>query len=73
MYISTYSVINILYNICASIDYYSESCKNRTPLGLGVIVFNATFINISVTSWQTVLLEEETRVPAENNCPATSY
>jgi hypothetical protein len=30
------------------------------------IVFNATFSNISVISWQSVLLVEETRVPGEN-------
>jgi hypothetical protein len=32
-----------------------------------VIVFNATFNNISVISWQSVLLVEETRVPGENH------
>jgi hypothetical protein len=29
------------------------------------MVFNATFNNISVISWQSVLLVEETRVPGE--------
>jgi hypothetical protein len=29
------------------------------------MVFNATFNNISVVSWQSVLLVEETRVPGE--------
>jgi len=32
-----------------------------------LIVFNATFNNISVISWQSVLLVEETGVPAENH------
>ena len=32
-----------------------------------VMVFNATFINISVKSWQSVLLVEETGVPGENH------
>jgi hypothetical protein len=32
-----------------------------------VIVFNATFNNISVISWRSVLLVEETGVPGENN------
>ena len=32
-----------------------------------VMVFNATFNNISFISWQSVLLEEETRVPSENH------
>jgi len=30
------------------------------------MVFKATFNNISVISWQSVLLVEETRVPGEN-------
>ena len=34
---------------------------------------NATFNNISVISWQSVLLVEETRVPEENHRPATSH
>jgi hypothetical protein len=31
------------------------------------MVFNATFNNIAVISWQSVLLVEKTRVPGENN------
>ena len=31
------------------------------------MVFNATFNNISVISWQSVLLVEETWIPAENH------
>jgi hypothetical protein len=31
------------------------------------MVFNATFNNISVISWQSVLLVEETRVPGESH------
>jgi hypothetical protein len=37
-----------------------------------VIVFNATFNNISVISWRSVLLVEETGVPGENNLSAAS-
>jgi hypothetical protein len=32
-----------------------------------VMIFNATFNNISVISWQSVLLVEETGVPGENH------
>jgi hypothetical protein len=32
-----------------------------------LMVFNATFNNISVISWRSVLLVEETRVPGEKN------
>jgi hypothetical protein len=34
-----------------------------------IMVFNATFNNISVISWQSFLLVEETGVSGENNCP----
>jgi hypothetical protein len=37
------------------------------------MVFNATFNNISVMLWQSVLLVEETGVPVENHQPATSH
>jgi len=37
------------------------------------MVFNATFNNISVISWWSVLLVEETRVPRENKRHAASH
>ena len=37
------------------------------------IVFNATFTNISVISWRSVLLVDETGVPRENHRPVPSY
>ena len=37
------------------------------------MVFNAIFNTISVISWWSVLLVEETEVPAENHWPATSH
>ena len=40
--------------------------------GLVVMVFNATFNNISVILWLTVLLVEETEVQGENHWPAAS-
>jgi hypothetical protein len=36
-------------------------------MGVRVMVFNATFNNISAVSWQSVLLVEETGVPGENH------
>jgi len=36
------------------------------------MVFNATFNNISVISWRSVLLVEETGVPRENHQPVAS-
>jgi hypothetical protein len=37
------------------------------------MVFNATFNNISVISWQSVILVEETGVPGENHRPVVSH
>jgi hypothetical protein len=41
------------------------------PIGLAVmvVVFNATFNNISAISWWSVLLVEETEVPGEYHQP----
>jgi hypothetical protein len=38
-----------------------------------LMVFNATFNSISVISWQSVLLVEETGGPAEKHQPAASH
>ena len=38
-----------------------------------VMVFNDTFNNISVISWRSVLLMEETGVPGENHRPVASH
>ena len=38
-----------------------------------LMVFNATFNNISVISWQSVLLVEETGRPGENHWPVASH
>jgi hypothetical protein len=40
-------------------------CKASLLVG-GFMVFNATFNNISVISWHSVLLVEENGVPREN-------
>ena len=37
------------------------------------MVFNATFKNISVISWMSVLLVEETGVPGDNHRPIASH
>ena len=36
-------------------------------------MFDTTFNNISVISWRSVLLMEETRVPGENHQPVASH
>jgi hypothetical protein len=37
------------------------------------MIFNATFNNISIISWQSVLLVEETGIPGEKHPPAASH
>ena len=41
-------------------------------MGYGMVL-DATFNNISVISWRSVLLVEETGVPGENHRPAASH
>ena len=40
---------------------------------VSIIVFNATFNNISAVYWRSVLLVEETRIPRENHRPVASH
>jgi hypothetical protein len=42
-------------------------------LGFRFMVFNATFNNISVILWRSVLLVEETGVSGENHPPVASH
>ena len=44
----------------------------KTNTIIVVMVFNTTFNNISVISWRSVLLVEETGVPGENYTSAAS-
>jgi len=52
---------------------YDIGNLNPGLVRVGVMVFIATFNNISVISWQSVLLVEESGVPWENHQPATSH
>ena len=54
-----------------------QTTINDTTVCLGLfvclMVFNATFNNISVISWWSVLLVEETEGPGENYRPTTGH
>jgi hypothetical protein len=66
---------------------YNWSCSNTihaSPVSQSIwkpsfqvwvrlMAFNSTFNNISVVSWRSVYLVEETRVPGENHWPVTSH
>ena len=43
------------------------------PFNVCLMVFNATFNNISAISWRSVLLVEETGGPGENHRPVASH
>ena len=47
--------------------------KNRNILMAVLLVFNDTFNNVSVISWQSVLLMEETGVSGENHRSVASH
>jgi hypothetical protein len=65
--------ITQLYNMDISLVLFNISSKFLKWVMVGVMVFNATFNNISVISWWSVLLVEETEVPGENNRPDASH
>ena len=52
-------LLNMLVDICDMVDWF--------------MVFNATFNNISVISWRSVLLVEGTGVPGKNHHPVASH
>ena len=46
-----------------NVRYFDVLFCDLSIEGIGVMVFNATFDNISVISWRLILLGEETGVP----------
>ena len=45
----------------------------KIPLKVCLMVFNATLNNISIISWRSVLLVDETGVLGENHRPVASH
>jgi hypothetical protein len=60
-HINIHTIITLLHLMLNTVQPEEPHC-----LRVRVMVFNAAFNNISVISWQSVLLVEETRVPEEN-------
>jgi hypothetical protein len=54
----------VLFPLIFSAEYVCVVC---------LMVFNATFNNISAISWRSVLLVKETGVPGENHRPVASH
>ena len=75
-----------LYSTCRRIIYIDWLTSSRfsmswqpdivfleKPLRVRVMLFNATSNNVSIISWQSVLLVEETEVPGENHQPVANH
>ena len=58
--------ISLSHHWCEHEMYISKNIHNYL-----ILLFNATFNNISVISWRSVLLAEETVEPEENRLPQT--
>jgi hypothetical protein len=50
-----------------------KAVNQMTIVWFGFMVFNATFNNVSVISWRSVLLVEETGGPGENHRSVASH
>jgi hypothetical protein len=55
------------------VKWYRDKMMQGKKLLEGVILFNATFNNISVISWRSVLLVGEIGVLGENHRPVASH
>jgi len=67
------ALIGSLLFVLPNLPKGTESLQLFGCLFVCLMVFNATFNNISAISWRSVLLVEETGGPAENHRPVTSY
>ena len=71
-------VMGIIYGSAYSFVihvYYSTHHRVQWLGTTGLVhgVFNATFNNISVISWQSVLIVKEPRVPGEKHRPVAGH
>jgi hypothetical protein len=66
--------VNDISNYWCSLSMNSVfSSATKILYGVRIMVFKATFNNISVISWRSVLLLEEPGVPGENNRPVANH
>jgi len=77
LYIMTTFFVTIsllLYILNTILSFIATFAHQRRPkIRVRVMVFNVTFNNVSVTSWWSVLLVEETGVPRENHLLIASH
>jgi hypothetical protein len=55
-----------MYEICCTVFVSSKDER------YGILLFNIIFDNISVITWQLVLLVEKTKISSENQPPVAS-
>ena len=65
------NLVSVLSNFAQILLVISDRSDNFAKSG--IMVFNATFNNISVISWRSVLLVEEPGGPGENHRPVESH
>ena len=70
-----YSILQMTFLCVLCVIYRTNQWSTDCTVfvGLGVMVFTATFNNISVIPWWSVLLVAETGVPEKNSRPAASH
>ena len=76
----TYCLIVDYYTLKRIIELYIEYIAKHNKsyvrvvgIVVMVMVFNATFNNISAILWRSVLLVEKTEVPRENHRPVANH
>jgi hypothetical protein len=70
------TIITLVYMSQTMIRISIDTCIGLASiqcLYVRLVVFNATFNNMSVISWRSVLLVEEAGVPGENHRPVASH
>ena len=70
------STVNATRVACESLSYVQATKikpKYRTVSEGFVMVFSGTFNNISIISWWSVLLVDETAIPGEYHRPVASH
>ena len=63
----------LVVDIALNIAWNSSGILQRKEKEVSVMMFSVTFNNISVISWLSVVLVEETRVTGENHWPLASH
>ena len=66
LYLYIYLSLNLLFDIIKFCSVFIDWLMGM------LMVFNATFNNISAKSWRSVLLVKETRVPGQNHALQTT-